>query len=178
MSRSSRLGKAAVQALPDDSALAQKLPDKGGPLQIRPVPEGGGLQRPILRHAHELHMGACWSEEVPGGSLYHICGSGCAQPLPIDCHMHELQMKPPYPCGSVWWKGCRQSALYVTASPATAAICTHRGRKMAHHVLQGAWLSEAHLIERVSLQDVGHIEPGRQLLCQRGLTCIKSINVI
>ena len=37
---------------------------------------------------------------------------------------------------------------------------------------------ETHLIERVSLQDIGHIKPGRQLLSQRGLACMKCICVM
>ena len=49
------LGKAAVQALTDYTALAQELPDEGRLVEIRSVPEGCWLQRPVLRHAHELH---------------------------------------------------------------------------------------------------------------------------
>ena len=38
--------------------------------------------------------------------------------------------------------------------------------------LQATLLVRAHLIECVSLQNVGHVEPGRQLLSQSGLPCM------
>ena len=132
----SYLGKAAVQALTHDTALAQKFPDEGGPLQVCPVPEWGQLQRPVLRHAHELHMGACWSGEVLGSSLYHICGTRCGWQWPQRLSYARAACDARLLAWQWYGKGerCRQRTLplaYTWAGPAADCINVD--------ALQGTW---------------------------------------
>lgn len=53
-----RLEQVAVESLAHDAALAQVLQHQLVRAQVPPLPKGGPLQRPLLRHAHQLRQGS------------------------------------------------------------------------------------------------------------------------